>query len=53
LTVGGLGTGRVLATAPAAATARGVAQLDARILLLIPVSAATGTYTGTLTLSAI
>jgi len=49
----GLGSGKTLASSASAATARGIAQLDARLLLLIPVSAAAGTFTGTLTLSAI
>ena len=49
---GGLGTPRQLASA-AAGVATGVANLDARLKLLIPVSAATGTFTGQLTLSAI
>jgi len=53
LTTPGLASGKTLASAGNAATARGIAQLDARILLLIPVSAAAGTFTGTLTLSAI
>ena len=52
LTTPGLAGGKTLASAPAGA-ATGIAKLDARLLLLIPVSAATGTYTGTLTLSAI
>jgi large repetitive protein len=53
LTAAGLGSGKTLASSATAATARGIAQLDARLLLLIPVSAAAGTFTGTLTLSAV
>ena len=49
---GGLGTPQQLASATAG-SATGVANLDARLKLLIPVSAATGTFTGQLTLSAI
>ncbi|GAC1594008.1 MAG: hypothetical protein NVS3B21_15610 [Acidimicrobiales bacterium] len=55
----GLSTGGSLGTAPArAGTAPnftgglGTAVLDARVKLLIPVTAQSGTYTGTLTLSA-
>jgi len=48
----GLATPRVLANATAGA-ATGVATLDARLKLLIPVTAATGTFTGALSLSAI
>ena len=48
----GLSTGRVLGSA-AATDGLGIAKLDARIKLLIPVFAFSGNYTGTLTLSAI
>jgi len=48
----GLGTARVLATATAG-SATGIATLDARLKLLIPVTAAAGTFTGALSLSAI
>jgi hypothetical protein len=48
----GLAASRPLATATAGA-ATGIATLDARLKLLIPVSAATGLFTGALTLSAL
>ena len=48
----GLGTSRQLATATAG-SATGITTLDARLKLLIPVTAATGTFTGALSLSAI
>ncbi len=48
----GLGTPRVLATATAG-SATGITTLDARLKLLIPVTAATGTFIGALSLSAI
>jgi hypothetical protein len=57
----GLGTGGTLASAPAVVPASapnftgglGIAVLDARLKLLIPVTAKSGTYTATLTLSVI
>jgi hypothetical protein len=51
--VGGLLASNTLASAPTKSTARGVATLDARLKVLIPVSVATGAYTGVLSLSAI
>lgn len=48
----GLGAGRTLASA-AASKGLGVAVLDARLRVLIPVTAASGVYTGTLTVSAL
>ncbi|MDP9792678.1 surface-anchored protein [Catenuloplanes nepalensis] len=48
----GLGTGALLATAPAGA-GRGTARLDAQLRLSVPTETAPGTYTGTLTLTAI
>ena len=48
----GLATGRALASAPVN-LGLGVATLDARLKLLIPVSARSGTYTGTLTFTII
>lgn len=47
----GLSSGRILATAPAG-DGLGTAILDARLLLLIPVTADAGDYTGTLTITA-
>jgi hypothetical protein len=49
---GGLGTARQLATA-AAGSARGTARLGATLNLLVPTSTDPGTYTATLTLTAI
>ncbi|GAA4964506.1 hypothetical protein GCM10025331_65640 [Actinoplanes utahensis] len=48
----GLGDGAVLATAPGGA-GRGTARLDAQLKLSVPTDTAAGTYTGTLTLTAI
>jgi surface-anchored protein len=48
----GLGDSAVLATAPAGA-GRGTARLDAALRLSVPTDTAPGTYTGTLTLTAI
>ena len=48
----GLSSGRALGTAPSAA-GLGTAAFDARLKLLIPVTAKSGTYTGTLTISSI
>ncbi|HEX4866591.1 MAG TPA: fibronectin type III domain-containing protein [Acidimicrobiales bacterium] len=51
-TIGGLGLGRTLGSA-AGGKGLGIAQLDARLKLLIPVTAKTGDYAATLTISAI
>jgi hypothetical protein len=48
----GLSGGRALGTAPANA-GLGIAEFDARLKLLIPVTAKSGAYTGVLTISAI
>ncbi len=48
----GLGDSAVLATAPGGA-GRGTARLDAELTLSVPTDTAAGTYTGTLTLTAI
>jgi hypothetical protein len=50
-TTGGLGDGATFASAPGGA-GRGIARLDARLKLLIPVAASSGNYTGTLTITA-
>ena len=49
-TAAGLGSGRVLGLA-AATQGLGIAELDARLKLLIPVTAKSGVYRGTLTLT--
>jgi hypothetical protein len=56
----GLSSGRALGTAPGLAGSApnltgglGIAEFDARLKLLIPVTAKSGTYTGVLTISAI
>lgn len=51
-TVGGLGDGETLGSS-LAGQSLGIAQLDARVKLLIPVTAKSGNYTATLTISAI
>jgi hypothetical protein len=51
-TANGLGSSKVLASAPAGA-GLGIATLDARLKLLIPLTAKNGTFTGTLTFTAI
>jgi hypothetical protein len=51
-TATGLASPKPLASAPAG-SGLGIAQLDARLKLLIPVTARSGTYTGTLTLTVI
>jgi Fibronectin type III domain len=51
-TISGLGSTRPLASAPAG-SGLGIATLDARVKLLIPVTADAGTYTATLTLTTI
>ncbi len=48
----GLGTAKVLASA-AAGHGLGIATLDSRLKLLIPLTAKNGTYTGTLTFTAV
>ncbi len=48
----GLGTSKVLATAPAG-SGLGITTLDARLKLLIPSTVRAGTYTGILTFSAV
>ncbi|MFI5845237.1 choice-of-anchor M domain-containing protein [Catenuloplanes sp. NPDC051500] len=48
----GLASGALLASAPAGA-GRGTAKLDAQLRLSVPTETAAGTYTGTLTLTAI
>lgn len=50
--IDGLSSGRALGSA-AANAGLGIAELDARLKLLIPITAKSGTYTGTLTISAI
>ncbi len=51
-TLAGLGDGSTLASAAAGAN-QGIATLDARVRLLIPVSADAGTYEGTLSITGI
>lgn len=51
-TPSGMSSGRALGSAVANA-GLGIAQLDARLKLLIPVTAKSGVYTGTLTISAV
>ncbi|MGE3619998.1 MAG: fibronectin type III domain-containing protein [Acidimicrobiia bacterium] len=51
-TIGGLGDGKVLFSANAG-EGLGIAQVDARLKLLIPITARTGDYTATLTISAV
>ena len=42
-----------MAQAPSQGSTLGIATIDARLKLLIPINAINGTYTGTLTISAI
>ena len=51
--VGNLATGGTLASAPPGATSLGAAALDAALNLSTPTSTPPGTYTATLTLTAI
>lgn len=48
----GLGTAKTLASAPVAAGS-GIASIDARLKLLIPIDVKNGTYTGTLTFTVV
>jgi hypothetical protein len=49
---GGLSTGKVLASSPAGHSL-GIAQLDARLRLIIPTAVKAGVYHGTLTFQAL